>query len=261
MKTRFITSPDGIRIAYDVTGQGPVLMLLHSAGKTRKGWHKVGYVERLQQDFTVITVDIRGAGESEFLTDVGDYDIDKICADLYTVADACAAQQFAVWGYSFGGSIARYLGAWSDRVTAMAIIGVPFGPAVDAAFDRYIDEFLDKYGPLAQEYDKSKLTKKQRQSAIKGYFPVWIACFQAMRQWPSIAPADMRCPTLLLVGTKNENVLNWVRSNQGVLDGSQVQVEMIDRLSHPQEFSRIERVYPVVLSFLRSHLGNGGESP
>jgi pimeloyl-ACP methyl ester carboxylesterase len=55
MATKFATAEDGTRIAYDVTGQGPALMLLHGAGKTRRDWHKVGYVDRLKDDFTVIT--------------------------------------------------------------------------------------------------------------------------------------------------------------------------------------------------------------
>ena len=35
MQTKFIKSPDGTQIAYEITGQGPALMLLHGAGKTR----------------------------------------------------------------------------------------------------------------------------------------------------------------------------------------------------------------------------------
>ena len=87
MKTQFITSPDGVRLAYDVTGQGPGLMLLHGAGKDRQDWYKAGYVERLESDFTVITVDVRGSGDSEFLTQISDFTIDKICDDLFAVAD------------------------------------------------------------------------------------------------------------------------------------------------------------------------------
>ena len=48
MKTEWITSPDGAHIAYDVSGHGSALMLLHGAGKTRQDWHKLGYVERLR---------------------------------------------------------------------------------------------------------------------------------------------------------------------------------------------------------------------
>ncbi len=50
-KSQHVNTHDGTRIAYDVTGDGPALMLLHGAGKTRQDWHKLGYVERLKGDF------------------------------------------------------------------------------------------------------------------------------------------------------------------------------------------------------------------
>ena len=151
MDAQLITSPDGTRITYDVNGQGPALMLLHGAGKTRHDWHKLGYFARLQKDFTAITVDLRGTGESDYRVEIEDYTIEKICLDLYGVADACDVEQFAIWGFSFGGNIALYPGAWSDRISAIAVIGVPFGPAVDQAVDEYIIQLEKKYGPLAEK--------------------------------------------------------------------------------------------------------------
>ena len=50
MDTRFATSPDGTRIAYDGTGTGPAIVLLHGGGGTRHDWHEAGYVERLRDD-------------------------------------------------------------------------------------------------------------------------------------------------------------------------------------------------------------------
>lgn len=207
-------------------------------------------MERLKEEYTVIAVDIRGSGKSDFLTDVSDYKIEKICADLDAVADACDIQDFAVWGFSFGGNIARYLGAWSNRVKAIAVIGVPFGPAVDDVFDQFIDEFIDKYGPLAQEYNEGKISGTKRKSAIKGGIPVWTACFQAMRHWPKVDPGDISCP-MLLSGTENKNVMDWIKSNQEDLDRARCRVEIIEGLTHQQEFSQMEQIYPAVSSFLR----------
>jgi pimeloyl-ACP methyl ester carboxylesterase len=249
MSTQFITTSDGVRIAFDVIGQGPALMLLHGAGKTRKDWHRVGYVGRLKEDFRVINVDIRGSGESDCLTQIDDYAIEKICNDLEEVADACGVQQIGVWGYSFGGNIARYLGAWSNRVKAIAVIGVPFGRAVHEDFNRYIDEFIEKYGPLAKAYSEGALSEKKRKSAIKGRIPVWVACFQAMRGWPSIEAGDVDCATLLLAGTKNRSTLEWLKENDEALERAGVQVEIVEGLTHQQEFNQIDRVYPAVRSF------------
>ena len=253
MNTLCAISADGTHIAYDVTGHGPSLMLLHGAGKDRKDWHKLGYVERLQHDFTVITVDIRGSGESDVLTNIDDYGIEKICRDVGAVADACNARQYAVWGYSFGGNIARYLGAWSERVKAIAMIGVPFGPAVDDEFGQFIDEFIEKWGSVAEAYRKGDSSAEKHKSAIKGRIPVWVACFQAMRDWPRLDPDAVRCPAMLLVGTRNKGVLNWVKTNHEALERARVLVEIVEGLNHPQEFSHIEQVYPAVSSFLKRH--------
>ncbi len=252
MKTRFITSTDGTRIAYDVTGDGSPLMLLHGAGKTRQDWHKVGYVERLRKDFTVITVDIRGTGESDKRFEVSDYAIKKICADLDAVADACKAQQFGVWGFSFGGNIARYLAAWSDRVKAIAVIGIPFGRAVGGKFDQRIAEMEKKWEPSVRAYNEGKLSRKESKELVKRQVAIWLPCFRAMRDWPSIEPSDIRCPTMLLVGTKNTDTIEWVKAHRGALGSAGTCVELVEGLNHIQEFTQIDRVFSIVRSFLNS---------
>lgn len=135
MPAECVVSADGTRIAYDITGSGPALMLLHGAGKTRRDWHKLGYVKLLQDDFRVITVDIRGTGESDRPREISDYGIAKIIQDIVSVADACDVQQLAVWGYSFGGNIARHLAARLERISRVVIVGVPLGPGGSDEFD------------------------------------------------------------------------------------------------------------------------------
>ncbi|MBN1886431.1 MAG: alpha/beta hydrolase, partial [Thermoflexales bacterium] len=212
-----------------------------------------GYVERLKDDFTVITVDIRGSGDSapsgdSVLYDPTDYAIEKICQDIDAVADACGVDQFAVWGYSFGGNIARYLGAWSERVTAVAIIGVPFGP-IDEDF---ITDFVTKWAPLVEAYKRGQaLPAKERKPIASGQIPTYLACLQAMRSWPSIEPGDVACPALLLSGTKNQVPMDWIEAHRQALEQAGTRVEIIPGLNHLQEFSQVERVFPVVKSFFK----------
>jgi pimeloyl-ACP methyl ester carboxylesterase len=256
MATQYITSIDGTRIAYDVSGNGPALMMLHGAGKTRQDWHKLGYVERLREAFTVITVDIRGTGESDYLVEIDDYAIEKICQDLYAVADVCNVEQFAIWGFSLGGNIARYPAAWSERVMAIAVIGVPFGPAVGEVFEQNIVNLEQKYGALAEK-EKQLYDPKKRRTPIKGQIAGWLACFQAMRDWPSIDPREVHCPTQLVVGTKNQNTMGWVEANQAALEQAGVELQIIVGLTHNQEFEAIDRVYPVISQFFGEQLNRG----
>src|SRR5262249_24229930 len=80
--TRFVTSKDGTRIAYDVTGAGPALILLHGGGGNRHDWHEAGYVARLSSAFTVIAIDQRGSGESDKPLTASAYAIDTLVDDV-----------------------------------------------------------------------------------------------------------------------------------------------------------------------------------
>ena len=229
-------------------------MLLHGAGKTRLDWHNLGYVERLKDDFTVITVDIRGTGESDYLVDIEVYAIEKICRDLFRVADACSVDRFAIWGFSFGGIIARYPAAWNDRISAIAMIGVPFGPAVDDAFEKVITGFEKKYGDLAKE-QKKPAEPSEKRTPIKGQMDGWLACFRAMRRWPRIDPGDVRCPTLMVAGTKNKNLMSWLKNHEEELEQAGVELQIINGLAHYQEFSEIDKVFPGIYQFFKNDKG------
>jgi pimeloyl-ACP methyl ester carboxylesterase len=135
MTTSFVVSKDGTRIAFDVSGKGPAVVLLHGGGQSRRVWHEAGYVRRLVNQFTVITMDLRGHGESDKPTSVDAYAVDRLTDDILAVADAAHVARFAVWGYSYGGNIARYLPARSDRVSKLVIVGIPFGAAAPPPFE------------------------------------------------------------------------------------------------------------------------------
>lgn len=223
--TRFVTSKDGTRIAYDVSGSGPVIILLHGGGQTRQAWHGAGYVTRLSKEFTVVSLDIRGNGESGKPSAVPAYHIDRIKEDILAVADAVKADRFTLWGFSYGANLGRYLAASSDRVRAMVYIGIPFGPAAGGIFRQRILEM-----PEAKR-------------------PAWLA---AMLDYPAIEPAEMRSPTLWVVGTANEFAMTSVKEYEPKLAGTRVKLALVDGLTHPLELSSIDRVYPQEVEFTRA---------
>jgi pimeloyl-ACP methyl ester carboxylesterase len=222
-RTQFAVSTDGTRIAYDVTGSGPAVILLHGGGQNRRSWHEAGYVSRLATEFTVVTMDIRGNGESDKPPMAAAYAPARLNQDVLAVANAVKAERFAIWGFSYGANVGRYLAAVSDRVRGMVYIGIPFGPAAAGVF-------RDRIVGMANR-------------------PAWLA---AMLDYPPIEPSHMRSPTLWLVGTANEDAYASAKAYQPKLAGTKVKLVLVNGLTHPQEFASIDQVFPEQLAFTRS---------
>lgn len=71
---------NGIEIDYEVTGQGPVLLLSHGYGSTRHMWddqHRA-----LADRWRVVSWDMRGHGDTESPTDPRQYSAALTVADM-----------------------------------------------------------------------------------------------------------------------------------------------------------------------------------
>ena len=75
-------------------------------------------------------------------------------------------------------------------------------------------------------------------------------CFQAMRKGLEIDLESKKCPILLLAGSKNRSAINWIDMERDALYKAGVQVEILEGLTHRQEFSQIDQVFPVVKIYL-----------
>lgn len=254
MTTLFAVSEDGARIAYDMTGIGPALVLLHGAGQTRRAWHDAGYVTRLRDQFRVITMDIRGHGESDKPIRVESYAIDRLIHDVLSVVDAAQVTEFSLWGYSYGGNIGRYLPAGANRMSRLVIMGISFGTAAPAPFRQYAVSLRAKWAPVIEAnesgtLDLGTLSEQDRALWHTGTIPLTIAQLSAILDWPPVEPADLSCPTLWVVGSANEQAMPSAREHQSRLAGTHVTLEVLQGLTHADELSKIDEVLPPMLKF------------
>ncbi|MEM8861436.1 MAG: alpha/beta hydrolase, partial [Chloroflexota bacterium] len=213
METRTIVASDNIALNFDLIGSGPPLILLHGGGQSRQDWHRVGYTQKLAKDFTVIALDIRGEiGDSGKPTDPCAYKIERMCQDVLEVADACNIEKFSVWGYSYGGNIARFLAAQSNRISSFVMIGVYFGAAAQGNFLNYIKEFQQHWPPILEAQKNGTLrletiSDEDREDLEAEDMNVPLAWLTAILDWGENSPKDMLCPTLWIFGTDNQNCL------------------------------------------------------
>jgi pimeloyl-ACP methyl ester carboxylesterase len=115
---------EGVKICYDVVGDGRPLVLLHGWCCDRSWWTEPGYVDALLSDHCLVNVDIRGHGASDKPHEAAAYTSAALTADVLAVADAEGLGRFAIWGQSYGGWIAWMTAAAAPkRVPAIVTSG------------------------------------------------------------------------------------------------------------------------------------------
>jgi pimeloyl-ACP methyl ester carboxylesterase len=206
---------DGVRIGYEVFGQGdstilllPTWTIIHS-----RFWKM--QVPYLARHFQVITYDGPGNGRSDRVTDPSRYTADSSAADAAAVLDACDVDQAAVVGLSMGAHYAVRLAAlYPDRVLGLALIGpsLPLGPPApgrEAIEDRFWEPYPENY----QGWDRYNVNfwHDHYQDFLEFFFsqafsephstkPIEDAVGWALESAPEILEAEARRPLLGLSG-------------------------------------------------------------
>jgi pimeloyl-ACP methyl ester carboxylesterase len=115
---------DGIKVFYEVFGDGDVTVLLIG------GWQVVhsrafkAQVPYLARHYRVVTYDLPGNGRSDRPTDPADYALDRHIAWATAVLDATGTERAIVVGYSGGAADATALAALAgERVEGLVVMG------------------------------------------------------------------------------------------------------------------------------------------
>jgi pimeloyl-ACP methyl ester carboxylesterase/DNA-binding winged helix-turn-helix (wHTH) protein len=122
----FARTPEGTRIAYALSGSGPVLVrAAHWVSHLDQDWRSLigrQRIERFVQRHRLLRYDGRGCGLSDWDADAGT--LDDCVADLEAVVDHAGIGRFALYGASSGAAISiRYARRHPERVAGLALIG------------------------------------------------------------------------------------------------------------------------------------------
>jgi pimeloyl-ACP methyl ester carboxylesterase/DNA-binding CsgD family transcriptional regulator len=131
---RFCEAPDGVRIAYAVSGSGPPMLVSTCwLSHLQHDWDSPvwqHFLRDLGRHVTIVRYDERGYGLSDW--DVTDHSLEARIGDLEAVADDCGFERFALMGMAQGGPPAiAYAARHPARVTRLLFYGSYSGALSD----------------------------------------------------------------------------------------------------------------------------------
>ena len=121
---------EGVRIHYEVEGEGPPLVLQHGFSGSIESWRARGYVDGLKNDYRLILIDARGHGASDKPHDPRAYDTKLRVGDVLAVLDDLNISKADFFGYSMGGHIGFGIAKYApERFHSLVIGGMnPYKP-------------------------------------------------------------------------------------------------------------------------------------
>jgi len=123
---------NGVKIHYEVYGDGPALILTHGNSSTSAMWE--GQIEALSKHHKLVLWDMRGHGKSDYPADPNAYSEALTIGDIAALLDQIGTRRAIVGGLSLGGymSLAFYR-THPERVAALLIIDTGPGFKKDEA--------------------------------------------------------------------------------------------------------------------------------
>lgn len=160
--TRFLSTEDGVRLAWAEHGAGDPLVLARGwITHVELSWEDLPFrrfIEELARSLRVVRYDHRGMGLSD--RDVPVPDLDTLVSDLEAVVDAADAERVVLWGSLFGGPIAiRYAARHPERVSKLVLdttwvrpVDLQSDPEVDRLTVNMIEMMRVSPGPALATY-------------------------------------------------------------------------------------------------------------
>jgi pimeloyl-ACP methyl ester carboxylesterase len=169
---RAVTSRDGTPIAFEQTGTGPSLLLIHGTATIRAQWASI-----FEDHFTVAAMDRRGRGDSG---DNPAYSIEREFDDVVAVI-AALDPPVLLFGHSFGGLCALGAAMQSDRLSGLVL----YEPLIlDEAESGVTAEQLARMEALLAAGDREGVIK-YRYSDIAGMSADEVAGMASSSSWPA----------------------------------------------------------------------------
>jgi 3-oxoadipate enol-lactonase len=199
-----------LKMNYQVTGDGQPLVFIHGLGSSGRDWEY--QVEYFSMKYKVITMDLRGHGNSE--KPIGPYSMTQFANDIAGLLKSLQVGSAHVVGLSLGGGVSFQLVLdHPDMVKTLTIVN-SFPELVIRSFKDRLNAWqrfaivrllgMRKMGQLLSK----RLFPKEEHASIRDRFVqqwsendpnAYMASMRAMIGWSVVNRLDsIKCPTLII---------------------------------------------------------------
>ena len=242
----------GVRIHYQVEGEGPPLVLQHGFTQKMKRWYMAGYVDALKPNYQLVLVDARGHGASDKPYDPEAYTLPLQVGDVVAVLDALHLSKVHFWGYSMGGRIGFGMAKYAPARVHSLIIGgshpygrqLPTSSRLDGtAPEAFADAFLDRLG-----VNPATLPAEIREELLDNDFQALAAAQQDYPSLEEVLPT-MTLPCLLYIGEADRG---FSKAKACIKRLPNVTFVSLPGFNHSEAFYRADVVLPHITKFLQA---------
>lgn len=262
--THFLTVPDGT-LAYDVQGEGPLMILLPGLGDLRQSYRFLA-PQMAAAGYQVVTMDLRGHGESS--VPWPEYTTAASTSDVLALIDHLGTGPAILVANSFSAGVAVWAATERpEAVSHIAMIG-PFVRDHDTTFVQKLGMRVLFNGPWKvrswlwfhgtlftdekpADYDKyrvrlhTNLSEPGRFDAVKGMINRSDAAVEARL-------ADVQVPTVVIMGTLDPDYVDPEEEAQWIADKMGGKVALIEDAGHYPQAEKPDQTVHILLTFLAS---------
>ncbi len=141
--TDLFAEVNGIKICYEVQGEGDPVVLIHGFGVKKEQW--IGQFGPLSEHFKVIRLDNRGAGKSDRPNEL--YTMEMFAEDVKGLLDFLGIEKAHIIGWSTGGMMAQHFAIkFPNSVNKLILINtIDAWPADKSGLEVYKNAQIARY--------------------------------------------------------------------------------------------------------------------
>lgn len=260
--TRYIIRPEG-RIAYDVQGTGPLVILVPGMGDLRAGYRFLA-PELVAAGYTVATTDLRGHGDSD--TTFSSYGDPETAGDIEALIDELGGKA-VIGGNSLASGAAVILAAEQpSKVSGLVLLGPfvrnPQASAFEAWMFRtmmaplWVSAMWKAYMPTLYKGTKPADFEQYRSTVIASLKrPGYGKAFSLTTSQTTHDPAEARLgdvtvPAIVIMGDSDPDFKDPAGEAKWIGEKLNAQVVMVSEAGHYPQSQRPDITTPAVLGFL-----------